>query len=372
MVRGMKNNKKYSIPFRLACTLVVILLTGLFVEVGARVMFGVKDQIKYALGLSSALNLDEYEMHDPQHAHNWVLRRGFSETLEHAIEAAKKSGRVLKEQYLIERAPQFNIQNNDVVYRINPDGFRGPDIDKAHSTLRILTIGDSCTFGTPLPEKNSYPRRLERELRRMGFDVEVVNGGVEGYSPWNVLLRIEEFKALQPEITILYIGWNALFDKSWLPEDPSGTKNYYYTLRLFKRVYRGFYNVIRGPQQTALAQYNKPKHPAKNSPEIQDLDGRVPPFMEDIVKIVNEMQLAKSEVVLVTLPGLYTMTEIPSELALKKGHLPSFTDNPYMLAKMSEQYNIALRKLAKRLRLQVIDLDKWSEMALQPRDAFFC
>jgi lysophospholipase L1-like esterase len=53
------------------------------------------------------------------------------------------------------------------------------------------------------------------------------------------------------------------------------------------------------------------------------------------------------------------------------GHLPTFTDNPYVLANMSERYNVALRKLAKQYTLQVIDLEKWSKTALRPRDKYF-
>jgi hypothetical protein len=74
---------------------------------------------------------------------------------------------------------------------------------------------------------------------------------------------------------------------------------------------------------------------------------------------------------LVTLPGLYAMDEEPSDLALQVGHLPTFTDNPYVLAKMSEQYNIALRNLAAQRGLLVIDLEQWSKTALQPRDQYF-
>ena len=56
---------------------------------------------------------------------------------------------------------------------------------------------------------------------------------------------------------------------------------------------------------------------------------------------------------------------------MKIGHLPTFTDNPYVLAKMSEGYNAELRKLATREGLQLIDLDAWSHHALTPRDEYF-
>jgi lysophospholipase L1-like esterase len=83
------------------------------------------------------------------------------------------------------------------------------------------------------------------------------------------------------------------------------------------------------------------------------------------------MQSVGSRVVLVTLPGLYIMEEHFSDRALKIGHLPTFTANPYVLAKLTAQYNIALRTLAARHGLQLIDLEEWSTAAFQPRDMFF-
>ena len=93
--------------------------------------------------------------------------------------------------------------------------------------------------------------------------------------------------------------------------------------------------------------------------------------MTDLEKIVKEMRAAGSEVVLLTLPGLFVMDEEPSPLALKVGHLPTFTDNPYVLAKISEEYNKRLRGLAKSENLLLIDLEQWSRESLKPRDRFF-
>ena len=65
------------------------------------------------------------------------------------------------------------------------------------------------------------------------------------------------------------------------------------------------------------------------------------------------------------------MSAKPTPQALKIGHLPEFTENPFVLAKLTERYNIALRVLAKRRDLGLIDLEKWSVQALRPREDFF-
>lgn len=59
------------------------------------------------------------------------------------------------------------------------------------------------------------------------------------------------------------------------------------------------------------------------------------------------------------------------ERALKVGHLPTFTRNPYVLAMMTQRYNQSLRTLAERRGLVVIDLERWSGAPLRPRDAYF-
>jgi lysophospholipase L1-like esterase len=65
------------------------------------------------------------------------------------------------------------------------------------------------------------------------------------------------------------------------------------------------------------------------------------------------------------------MDEEPSAQALEVGHLPTFTDNPYVLAKISQEYNKTLRRLGKSHGLLVVDLEEWSRGSLKPRDRYF-
>ncbi|MGH6660974.1 MAG: SGNH/GDSL hydrolase family protein, partial [Rhodospirillales bacterium] len=95
------------------------------------------------------------------------------------------------------------------------------------------------------------------------------------------------------------------------------------------------------------------------------------PFMDEIERIVEGLAAAGTDVVLVTLPGLFTASETPTPGALAIGHLPRFTDNPSVLAALTGRYNAALRDLARRRGLDMIDLEQWSVDALRPRDAYF-
>ena len=186
------------------------------------------------------------------------------------------------------------------------------------------------------------------ELNRREYGVEVVNGGVEGYGPRNILLRIAEFKALHPEITTIFIGWNPIYSpsKSLDQRKLLGWEEDSYTLRIIKAAYHRAREIVVGTRELALEEFRKSKAPDRYAPAVQRLDDYAPAFIEDVERIIQEMQSVGSRVLLITLPGLYTMEEEPSDLALEKGHLPPYTENPYVLAKAAERYNIALRNLA--------------------------
>jgi lysophospholipase L1-like esterase len=351
---------------QIAFAAIVLAAMALIVEGGARLFFAVKEQLRNKVVSVDPSVLDDYEVPDVAHSWNWRPKAGYSATIDQIIQAKKHSGKVLGENLLKQRAAELKIEPNAVVMRINADGFKGPDIDKTHSRVRILTIGDSCTFGTMFDEY-SYPRTLERELSRLGKAVEVINAGVEGYGPSNVLGRIQEFKALRPEITTIYIGWNVLYAE---PES-YGVEYYLKSVRLFRRAYEKAREKIFGRTEMALEAYSKPKHVQRDASEVRALDEFTPTFMSELEMIVKEMRAAGSEVVLLTLPGLFVMDEEPSPQALKVGHLPTFTDNPYVLAKISMEYNKRIRRLAKSEDLLLIDLEEWSRESLKPRDQFF-
>lgn len=338
---------------------------GVVVEGASRIVYAHKDGLKGQLHIPMSL-LHEYEERDPKYPANWRLKAGFIETFGE-LKARIRSGQLPPGTHPPAGADRDG--NADGIFvRVNREGFRGPEIAPSHSKPRVLTIGDSCTFGTT--EESTYPRAIQRKLHELGRDVEVINGGVEGYSPWNVLSRIDQFKRLRPEVTTVYIGWTPLFagpqvtgvSRSWARLD---------SLRLAGIGVNLVLQAVEGAHPLDLHANTAPKHPDADAPEVRRLNDFVPGFMPDLEAIAREMQSVGSKVILVTLPGLYTSDGPVSAKALEVGHLPAFTDNPYVLAKMSERYNEALRRLAERQHLQLIDLDGWSRQALTPRDEHF-
>lgn len=360
--------KKFRLSVKITATvLIVAAVAGLF-EATARVIFAYREQIQsnpFISGiLQQSLLLDPYEMPSPNGPYHWVLRPGYKATQKELVVGKKKAGRDLGAGVL-----QAGINSQDgnakILFRINADGFKGPELDSSHARPRILALGDSTTFGIGIYD---YPRRLEAALEEQGIPVEVLNAGVEGYSPRHLLYEIERYKSLKPEIVTLYIGWNALFSSvPW----PDAWENTLRMVWLFERAGQTLRVMYGDPHAFAMRMSNRDLKPVPDSPEVKALKAFTPPFIDKIEKIIDQFESIGSRVVLVTLPGLFSMSVNPLPRALEIGHLPYYTENPYVLAMLTERYNATLRDLAARRGLGIIDLEKWSDGILKPREAFF-
>jgi len=96
----------------------------------------------------------------------------------------------------------------------NSHGLRGwwPSREKGPRDLRVVCIGDSCTYGTSVRYEDSYGVRLESMLQEAfpSRCVESILLAVPGYSTLqNRLLSERYLVELQPDVTVLYCGaWN--------------------------------------------------------------------------------------------------------------------------------------------------------------------
>lgn len=61
----------------------------------------------------------------------------------------------------------------------------------AAEPLRIVAFGDSLTAGPGLPERETFPVKLQAALRAKGHDVEVMNAGVSGDTASGGLARLD-------------------------------------------------------------------------------------------------------------------------------------------------------------------------------------
>ena len=129
---------------------------------------------------------------------------------------------------LQQQTAQFTGTPN-VLYVPNPTyeghnslGYRGEefDIKKSDGTYRIVSIGESTTYGFGINVYQAYPYVLQEELQNeYGYtNVEVINGGVIGYTSFEVLTNFQfRILELDPDLIIYY---GALNDAESRFEDP--------------------------------------------------------------------------------------------------------------------------------------------------------
>lgn len=92
---------------------------------------------------------------------------------------------------------------------VNSRGTRGPEfqVPKPPGTLRILSLGDSKTFGWGLTEAETYSGLVEKMLQQYigpGKRVEVINAGVNAWSYGQMYTYLREVGLkYQPDIVVL-------------------------------------------------------------------------------------------------------------------------------------------------------------------------
>ncbi len=101
-------------------------------------------------------------------------------------------------------------------------GDRGEEAVSDEAVITILSVGDSHTFGLPLPEEDSYPAQLEVALARRhpGLKFQVVNLGVPGLNSTFVANRLErQMFQMRPQLVIVWVGvnnmWNVVETLGW-------------------------------------------------------------------------------------------------------------------------------------------------------------
>jgi hypothetical protein len=110
----------------------------------------------------------------------------------------------------------------EVEVAINSRGFRGAELASPKTAARVVVYGDSFIEARSTRLADTFPARIEAALRARGHgSLEVVNAGVTGYGPDQVLARLDaDLALLQPDLVILalYAGndWGDLVrDQLW-------------------------------------------------------------------------------------------------------------------------------------------------------------
>jgi lysophospholipase L1-like esterase len=130
-----------------------------------------------------------------------------------AITLTQEAGQeIAKVELLADGQVQWMVKPNTLQgtpLAVNSHGMRGREVpvDKPPGTIRILCLGDSCTFGAR--SEKPYPALLEELCsERFGDGIEVLNGAVPGHAAHQGLAMLERYLKFSPDIVTLYFGWN--------------------------------------------------------------------------------------------------------------------------------------------------------------------
>ena len=99
--------------------------------------------------------------------------------------------------------------------------------EKDPGVFRVLSIGESTTFGAGYHGEASYSRYLEARLRRLlaRDTIEVVNCGKNGNDSHHWLTLVDELAEFRPDLLVVYVGHNEIKKPNLLGiVDPSKTR----------------------------------------------------------------------------------------------------------------------------------------------------
>ena len=252
---------------------------------------------------------------------------------------------------------------------LNRAGFRSREFtSKPPGVFRVLSLGDSCTFGIVddptfryIPEP--YPQRLERLVaERAGRgQLEVLNAGVAGYNSFQGLMLLRsKLRGLEPDLITVRFGWNDHFmsaeDSSGYREPDSALALGLQDLMLRTSLY-GFFRRLNFELQALRAGGNPPPPKALPTEWIPNIP--LEDYEHDLRRIVALGRARGAEVWLLTSPHAFVIDSIRGQqdkspkLVLAFNAIPSFD----RLIEIHDSYNHATREIGAELRVPVIDMD---------------
>lgn len=275
--------------------------------------------------------------------------------------------------------------------RLNSRGLRGPDFpdEKRPGTVRIVALGDSCTFNVqfsdvtrkpiPLIElRDPFPSILEGMLAPLatpGRRYEVVNGGVLGYSTLQGLRFLRrDVLGWRPDVILARYVWNDHWaaDPAYRirSEPRSAALRWIRWQMLRSRFYAFMVRLITTAMGHTLSAHpaDRPS-PSGGAPPAKAL--RVPPaeFEFGLRLLVRETRAGGAIPILATAPrGVLT-----EKFRQSDAYAPMMRSLGYASAeevfRVHDRYNAILRRVAREEHAPLVDLD--AAFAARGRGQFF-
>ena len=91
-------------------------------------------------------------------------------------------------------------------YHINSLGLRGDEVSDVKNKMRVVALGNSCTFGWGIPDGQTFCDRLQDML---GESFNVINAGIPGYSTYQGMKFLQsDILKLHPDVLLVLFSWN--------------------------------------------------------------------------------------------------------------------------------------------------------------------
>lgn len=240
--------------------------------------------------------------------------------------------------------------------QVNSHGTRGREFSAAKplGTLRIISLGDSRTFGWGLSEAETYSGLLEKQLQEQfgaAKKVEVINCGVNAWSYPQMSVFFREFALKwQPDLVILADAnlWTQFSEQS----DPAFVKKFLNRVRLknFLRRFALYHYVVEVQLKNFYEQHRSKFVPVdpKQDTLFKEQQQKDPDafFRAAIESVCATARSNRVPVVLMYQPGQNTLlsTNAPADGVLRAKQ------------QVSQQFNVPLLDLTDDLRARAKDL----------------
>ena len=226
-------------------------------------------------------------------------------------------------------------------------------VQKAAGTLRIATLGCSCTQACS-DTTDSYPSLMEKLLRvRTKKQVEVLNAGVGSYSSYQGLQRLKyAVTPYRPDIVTIYFGWNEHW-MAYMPDHEIKLQpRWVVRLLNFAERFRT-YKFLNSLSDKLASRWTQQKGERL-------LGLRVPPenYSQNLTAIISHARSHQMFPVLITAPS--------DETQLKPFY--NFPFPKEKLAAIHRDYNEIVRQVGAQQNVPVIDLEKIIRQLMSHKD----
>ncbi|MEE2673375.1 MAG: GDSL-type esterase/lipase family protein [Myxococcota bacterium] len=187
-------------------------------------------------------------------------------------------------------------------------GARGSARPAAPGAVTILCVGDSHTYGLPLPPEESYPAQLEARLseRHPGRVFQVVNLGIPGMNSGYLANRLErQILQLRPRLVLVWVGINNQWNVAESEDARGALRGLLSHSRLYRLASIAWYTGTGyqyDPEQHGGWFEGEQPPSARRSPDEAQTRALAPGLARDLARIVETTRLFDTPVILLTYP----------------------------------------------------------------------